>query len=178
MESWLVFDYTMETNMFQKFDSTFERLIMFLDDYPSLNLESGSFYSLYPNNARYFFETNKIDHVSPSFISRTNFIYIEHEIVTPSLLFNKFVEVGLINIFAEYKDKLKSLFETIYLEFLKSIKTELKNETIIELNDIIQTLNLIKYLDMLFYEYIKQLLVNEKINVRELDFDVLKNVSF
>ena len=65
----------------------------------------------------------------------------------------------------------------IFLEFIKSIKSELNNDINIELNEIITTMNLIKYLDMYFYEYVKQLLVNEKIHLRELDFELLKNVS-
>ena len=127
---------------------------------------------------RYFFETNSLEHISPSFISRTNFLYVEHDVVTSSLIFSKFIELGLLNIFSEYKEKLRILFETIYLEFVRKVKIELKDDVIIEINEIIQTMNLIRYLEMFFYEYCKQLLVNEKVTIRDFDFEMIKNVLF
>ena len=126
---------------------------------------------------RYFFETNGIEHVSPSFISRTNILYIEEEIITPTLLFKKFIEKGLLNIFSKYKTDLLELYENIFLKLLNIIKTELSSDVIIEINEKLITMNLIQYLDMFLYEYIKQLLINEKIFYRDLDLEALVSVS-
>ena len=127
LESWVVFDYTSEKEVINDINPQFENLSMLLEERPFINMENGEFATLNMEKTRIFFESNKIDNISPSFLSRIQIIYMSNDTITCKDIFNNYIDKKFINIYAQQKALLISLYSNLFLPFLRFCREELKN---------------------------------------------------
>jgi len=127
LESWIVFDHSSENNILNDINPQFEKLTTLLEDRPCLNLENGEFSCLNVDKTRFFFESTKIDNISPSFLSKIQMIYLSKDTMTCNDIFRNYIDKKFINIYAQQKELLVNLYKILFLPFLKFCRKELKN---------------------------------------------------
>lgn len=117
----------MERNAIHNIETQFDNILFLVEERPFKNYENGDISMLKTDNTRFFFETNKINQISPSFLSRINMIYIHEDTLSCFDLFKNYLVEKCINVWSVNKETLLNLYKMIFMPFVKFCINDLRN---------------------------------------------------